>query len=759
MASNKDKLLESAQKYIVKGQVDRAIKDYQQVVALDPKETRHRQKLAELLVRAGRNTEAVGEYETIGKFYAENGYFLKGIAVYKQIQKLTPENINITLTLASLNGKQGLTGNALDEYRIAVDYYEKSGRLIDAIKTIEQMLELDPDNASTRQKYAEILLNQGERDKAFEIYSQLADLLKTKGNTAACEKINARISSLFPDRVEFSLDDLAALIQSDTDNAIIRLSGLIKKDNSNIDLWKLLVEGYRKKNDDEKLRLTFDLMIRMFPGELAAREGVILCALKEQRIADGVDLLGKHAPFFISQSAYVVLESLYLQFREIADDQALVEGLKQLYIANGDAQKLAQLQASIPAQELADNSAGESILGKEQVPASPEASDVATSGENNYLDDDLTDSWEEEVHIAVDEPDDLLSSLDNKFIPAEEETLLDDDLLTEEDVLTEEDLLPDEDVLLAEAELDEAEIDSEALDLELVEDEPAELPSAALELSLDDADDLDLVETTDELPALSIYGEMEEADDLILDADPDNQLELEEFDLLENEDLVLEPEEEDNVPELSLTTEMDLLLGSDRDEIDLDISKGMDQLFEQFDDLLTLEQEPVIEGKAVKYSWDGMFSGADDQAALGDAETHFDLGIAYKEMGLFDDAITEFKHASVSPARRLDCLSLQAACYREKNEYDRAERLLLDEIHQAAATGEELLGLKYELGLLYEISDRPDEALALFLEIRAVNPEFHGVSEKIRSLQGEGDSFDLVDLDLEELEALEEISS
>lgn len=90
MASNREKLLESAQKFILKGQLDRAIKDYQQVVALDPKDTRHRQRLAELLVRSGRNDEAVTEYEVIGKFYDDNGYYLKAIASTSRYRSLLP---------------------------------------------------------------------------------------------------------------------------------------------------------------------------------------------------------------------------------------------------------------------------------------------------------------------------------------------------------------------------------------------------------------------------------------------------------------------------------------------------------------------------------------------------------------------------------------------------------------------------------------------------------------------------------------------
>jgi len=51
LSSQKDKFLASAQKYIQKGQFDRALKDYEQVVTADPKDVKLRQKLAELLIR------------------------------------------------------------------------------------------------------------------------------------------------------------------------------------------------------------------------------------------------------------------------------------------------------------------------------------------------------------------------------------------------------------------------------------------------------------------------------------------------------------------------------------------------------------------------------------------------------------------------------------------------------------------------------------------------------------------------------------
>lgn len=128
MATQKEKYLSSAQKFLQKGQLERAIRDYEQVVAADPKDLRHRQKLAELLARCNRNEDALREYQTIAAHYEESGFYLKAIAVYKQIQRIDPRNIDVTYTLAALNEKQGLIGNALSEYKNIFIRYEKEGQ-------------------------------------------------------------------------------------------------------------------------------------------------------------------------------------------------------------------------------------------------------------------------------------------------------------------------------------------------------------------------------------------------------------------------------------------------------------------------------------------------------------------------------------------------------------------------------------------------------------------------------------------------------
>ena len=143
MSSKKLKLLESAQKNVVKGQYERAVNEYRQVIQLEPHDMRHRQKVAEILTKANQKDEAIKEYTSLAKHYVDLIHYLKAIAVYKQIQKLDPTNPETSLTLAALNEKQGLIGNAIAEYATAVQIYESRGENLKALKALEIIMALD----------------------------------------------------------------------------------------------------------------------------------------------------------------------------------------------------------------------------------------------------------------------------------------------------------------------------------------------------------------------------------------------------------------------------------------------------------------------------------------------------------------------------------------------------------------------------------------------------------------------------------------
>jgi tetratricopeptide (TPR) repeat protein len=145
----------------------------------------------------------------------------------------------------------------------------------------------------------------------------------------------------------------------------------------------------------------------------------------------------------------------------------------------------------------------------------------------------------------------------------------------------------------------------------------------------------------------------------------------------------------------------------------------------------------------------------DRQVEQGDTETHYNLGIAYKEMGLYDDAIKEFMIAAADRLRQADCLTLQGICLQEKGELAKAEEVFLSGMDIFKLEPENLLNIKYELALLYETSNRKDEALRYFRDVFATNPGYRDTARKIAELHGADTHLDLSNIDEIDLEIKE----
>jgi tetratricopeptide (TPR) repeat protein len=202
VSSRKTKLIENAQKFILKGQYDRAVSEYRQLVELEPQDLRHRQKVAEILTKANQKEEALKEYASLAKHYVDSIHYLKAIAVYKQIQKLDPTNPETSLTLASLNEKQGLIGNAMSEYAAAVQIYESRGENLKALKALESIMALDSGNSAVKLRAAEKYFSTGSEEKAFNTFASLLSDLKERNDENGVNLIYERAFSLFGDKAK-----------------------------------------------------------------------------------------------------------------------------------------------------------------------------------------------------------------------------------------------------------------------------------------------------------------------------------------------------------------------------------------------------------------------------------------------------------------------------------------------------------------------------------------------------------------------------
>ncbi len=84
MAINKNKINDNALKFVQKGQIKKAIKEYEKILAEDANDVRTLLKKGDLLVRVGEKGEAIGTYLQVASTYSQQGFHLKAVAVFKR---------------------------------------------------------------------------------------------------------------------------------------------------------------------------------------------------------------------------------------------------------------------------------------------------------------------------------------------------------------------------------------------------------------------------------------------------------------------------------------------------------------------------------------------------------------------------------------------------------------------------------------------------------------------------------------------------
>jgi len=116
----------------------------------------------------------------------------------------------------------------------------------------------------------------------------------------------------------------------------------------------------------------------------------------------------------------------------------------------------------------------------------------------------------------------------------------------------------------------------------------------------------------------------------------------------------------------------------------------------------------------------------------GDHRSHYDLGMAYLEMGLHSDAIREFQAAASSPAYQLRSLEMIGHCLITQGQAKLAVKQLSKGLALVAEDDRSSLGLKYNLAVAYEMVGEAEQAKALFEDVYVVDITFRDVREKLQ---------------------------
>lgn len=686
LATKKEKLIESAQKNLKKKQIAKAIKDYVRIVELDPADVRARQKLAELYVRTDKKAEAFEEYEAVAKYFSGNGFYLKAIAIYKQMQRLDPGQISLFNRLAELNHKQGLLGNALAEYRNLVDYYERNGMVADQIKTLEKMHELDPDNLNIRIKLGETYARNEHPEEGLAELDSILEILGEKGDFDRILKLYKMFMPLYPnnDKLQTGLA-LAFYEKGDYRRGVAILVRQLQRKPDDPDLIRLIGRGYIDLKNWQKAQPYYRQLLEQDPSDLDSREALIDCEIGKGKFADALAELEEWKDAFFNAERLDRLRGFYESLKDRLDDDRVVqETLDAIYELTGEGDKIldmisSQEKPAVDEEPVIEETLSDELLGSVETDIKAEAEGFELTNNSDELSFDVVEDETLDLQLEVDQGD--------------------------------ADPLPE----------DSGEDTFLELDLGDAADQPAE-PGGDFDLDFDFEEEPASEETATEV-VHNLQADLEEAEFYLqqgLHAEAEK---------LCRDILSYAPDAEECRKKLDEITALRQQEGGD-DRAAAEVSSGADSTADVDFSLASLRPDADTEKKVFK-------TDVDEQIAADDMESHYNLGIAYREMGLFEDAIGEFDKALKEPSRYVDCQTLKGLCYADQGEYDQAEAMFREALASAYLEEGQKLNLGYELGQLYQHAQRPEEALESYQQVFAQDSHYRDVADRIAQLKGE----------------------
>ncbi|QRN99716.1 hypothetical protein JRI60_12125 [Archangium violaceum] len=242
---DKNKIIEAAAKLVAKGAYDKAIKEYQKILDVDPKDGRVLQKMGELYQKKNDNAQAAHYFSKVAEGYSADGFFLKAVALYKQVLKLNPNLLDVNLKLAELHQQLGLMSEAMAYFQIVANHYEKAGDVKNSLDTLKKMVDLDPENVASKIKLAELYARENLPREAAQEFKRAAEYLKRNSRMDDWMRVAERLSTLEPDNVALA-KELAQqyLARADQKRALAKLQVCFKADGRDVETLNMLAQAF-----------------------------------------------------------------------------------------------------------------------------------------------------------------------------------------------------------------------------------------------------------------------------------------------------------------------------------------------------------------------------------------------------------------------------------------------------------------------------------------------------------------------------------
>lgn len=753
MAFDKAKVLKSAEKFLSQGKINAAIKEYRQIVENDTDDLTTLNMLGDLYVRSGKKEEAVSCFERIAEHYSTQEFNLKAIAMYKKIERIRTRDPLIAYKLAELYATQGLVHDARAQYLIVADAYTRTGENKKTLDVLHKIADLDPNNTEIRLKLAEGYVKENMRHEAAEAFVMAANRLhQTNFYDKALDAYNKALQLVRDDRealrgmleshiARATADEAAEVLEhavegKEDDEELVSMLArahleaedprgaerattlLMAQDSAHYPLFLPVTRLYLKLGDvDDVVRILSTIIERM----LAGREERELLEIVNQvlvRNPDHVAALRMLVRIHWWQRDMDALRAALERLAESAEASELVDeeryALTQLVRLAPDEQRyldrlnlLGGLQDespddfSRPAEEPETEPTGDVpefetfAVVQDQDHVEQPAATVADEFETNAA---PGSSFSDPTASFADLNDTSFADLnDTSFADLNEDH---GDVATDVAVAAPVEGERNENMMRQELEsvdfyIAQGYSDIAVDTLEMLERQFGSHPDIqARRDKLAESGGQAVVEA----PAVFEFGAVEEI--------PVAQVE--------------ESNPFDDSPYAALAGEpVDVRRSAPASTSKgPGIDAGLAELFEEF--------RVAEEGDEVKE----------------DYETHYNMGTAYKEMDLIDEAIQEFQACAnlVKPrdgtSRFLQCCNLLGHCFMQKGMPEAAVLWFKKGLSAPGHSEDEYQALRYELGSAYEQLGDFKQARDFYTEVYGVDVSYREVADKLSQLKG-----------------------
>jgi tetratricopeptide (TPR) repeat protein len=207
VAIDREKVLGAAQKFAEKRRYDRAVLEYQKIIEHDPNDARTLLKIGDLQSKMAAYAEAVFTYERVGRHYAQQGFALKAIAVYKQIREIVAKHLpqheeryaHVLPLLADLYQQLGLSTDALNTWDEIAMRYQRLGRDSEAVEVLQRVIAFDPQNPIGHLRLAEAMARGRDVEGATLEFATAARALVANGRQDDALRVLERMLHLRAD--------------------------------------------------------------------------------------------------------------------------------------------------------------------------------------------------------------------------------------------------------------------------------------------------------------------------------------------------------------------------------------------------------------------------------------------------------------------------------------------------------------------------------------------------------------------------------